>query len=121
MSWSQGTGFCSEASLTAVYWLVVDCASRLSGVTSPGATSFCSGTTLGSRSKKYIRAVWPIWSIARWASWTSGRPTWMPSAPTREISGSETPNASTRSRMISIERSMSSGSIVGFCAFGWAW
>jgi len=52
---------------------------------------------------------------------TSGRPTRIESDPILEISGSETPKASVRLRMISIARSMSVLSIDGFCGVGRAW
>ena len=52
---------------------------------------------------------------------TLGSPTRIESEPTLEISGSETPKASVRLRMISIARSMSEPSIVGFCGVGRAW
>ena len=60
----------------------------------------------------------PICSVARSASETFGSPTWIWSSPTREISGSETPSESTRWRMISIARSMSSGLTSGTWGVG---
>ena len=45
----------------------------------------------------------------------------MESDPIREISGSDTPRASVRFRMISIARSMSAPLIVGFCGVGRPW
>ena len=63
----------------------------------------------------------PTWSIARWALVTSGRLTEISLVPRRETSGSETPSLSIRSRMISIERSMSSPLTVFTCPVGSPW
>ncbi len=63
----------------------------------------------------------PICSVARLALETLGRPISIWSWPTREISGSETPSESTRSRMISIARSMSSWVTSGTWGVGRPW
>ena len=63
----------------------------------------------------------PTESAARLAFETFGSPISIWSRPTREISGSETPSESTRSRMISIARSMSSGVTSGTCGVGRPW
>jgi hypothetical protein len=44
----------------------------------------------------------PTWSFARWAFLTSGRLTEICSDPARWISGSETPSASARLRIVSM-------------------
>jgi hypothetical protein len=51
---------------------------------------------------------------------TSGRPTEIWFSPERWISGSETPSASTRSRMTSIARSSACWSTTGCCGVGLA-
>jgi hypothetical protein len=77
--------------------------------------------TFGSQSYMWSWAVCPTSSVARPALLTFGRPTRMESVPMREISGSDTPKASVRLRMISIARSMSAASMSGFCGVGRAW
>jgi hypothetical protein len=63
----------------------------------------------------------PTCSIARWALSTSGRLIVIWSVPRRATSGSETPNWSIRSRMISIARSMSSPVTSFTCPVGCPW
>jgi hypothetical protein len=63
----------------------------------------------------------PTDSAARSALETFGSPISIWSPPTREISGSETPSESTRWRMISIARSMSSGVTSGTWGVGRPW
>jgi hypothetical protein len=59
--------------------------------------------------------------IARWAFLVPGRPTEIWSEPERWISGSETPSASTRLRMMSIARSIASLVTCGCCGVGRPW
>jgi len=63
----------------------------------------------------------PTCAIARSAFSTSGRPIEIWSGPERWISGSETPSASVRLRIVSSASSSASGVTVGTCGVGCPW
>ncbi len=60
----------------------------------------------------------PTCSIARSTFCTSGRPIEICVAPERWISGSDTPSASVRLRIVSIESSIACGVTSGTCGVG---
>jgi hypothetical protein len=60
----------------------------------------------------------PTWSIARSALLTLGRPIEIWLEPARWISGSDTPSASVRLRMVSIASSIDCGVTSGTCGVG---
>ena len=60
----------------------------------------------------------PTWSIARSALLTFGSPIEIWFAPARWISGSDTPSASVRLRMVSIASSIDCGVTSGTCGVG---
>jgi hypothetical protein len=59
--------------------------------------------------------------MARWAFCTSGSPIEIWSGPERWISGSETPRASVRLRIVSRASSSACGVTFGTCGVGWPW
>ena len=63
----------------------------------------------------------PTCWMARSAFFTAGRPIEIWSRPERWISGSDTPSASVRLRIVSIASSSACWVTTGTCGVGWPW